>query len=147
MKHDEAWWRTMNTKPMADRQIDQLIGLAQGIVADGIVNQTEAEVLQNWLRANRRTNNLQVSRLLDLVEAALRDGVLDDDESRELHDALMSWTGGGETALGGRPPHPCRSTRSRAAWLFPETSSCSQVPVSSEPGRRRARRQSEPAVP
>ena len=102
MKHDETWWRTTNTRPMADRQIDQLIGLAQGIVADGIVNQTEAEVLQNWLRANRRTNNLHVSRLLDLVEAVLRDGVLDDDESRDLHDALMSWTGGGETDRGGQ---------------------------------------------
>ena len=25
----------------------------------------------------------------------LKDGVLDDDEGRELHDALMNWTGGG----------------------------------------------------
>ena len=95
MKHSDAWWRTGNTKPMADRQIDQLIGLAQGIVADGIVNQAEAEVLQNWLRANQGTDNPYVSRLLDHVEDVLRDGVLDEDEGRELHDALMSWTGGG----------------------------------------------------
>ena len=53
MQHSDTWWRTFNTKPMADRQIDQLIGLAQGIVADGIVNQAEAETLQNWLRANQ----------------------------------------------------------------------------------------------
>ena len=95
MKHSDAWWRTFNTKPMADRQIDQLIGLAQGIVADGIVNQAEAEMLQDWLRANQWTENPYVSRLLDRVERVLEDGVLDEDEGRELHDALMSWTGGG----------------------------------------------------
>ena len=58
MQHSDTWWRTFNTKPMADRQIDQLIGLAQGIVADGIVNQAEAETLQNWLRANQTTTTL-----------------------------------------------------------------------------------------
>ena len=82
---------------MADRQIDQLIGLAQGILADGIVNQAEAEVLQSWLRLNHCTDNPYVSRLLDQVERVLADGVLDEDEGRELHDALMSWTGGGGT--------------------------------------------------
>ena len=95
MKHSDAWWRTSNTGPMADRQIDQLIGLAQGILADGIVNQTEAETLQDWLRANQATESLYVSRLLDHLEQVLKDGVLDQDEARELHDALMSWTGGG----------------------------------------------------
>ena len=63
MQHSDTWWRTFNTRPMADRQIDQLIGLAQGIVADGIVNQAEAETLQNWLRANQTTDNPYVSRL------------------------------------------------------------------------------------
>ena len=111
MQHSDAWWRTFNTKPMADRQIDQLIGLAQGIVADGIVNQAEAETLQNWLRANQTTDNPYVSRLLDQVERVLKDGVLDDDEGRELHDALMNWTGGGgadgeESTTGSLPLDP-----------------------------------------
>ena len=97
MRHGDTCWRTGNTRPMADRQIDQLIGLAQGILADGIVNQAEAETLQSWLRANHRTDNTYVSQLLDQVERVLEDGVLDEDEGRELHDALMSWTGGGGT--------------------------------------------------
>ena len=95
MNSSDTWWRTFNTKPMADRQIDQLIGLAQGILADGIVTQTESEMLQAWLRTNQATDNPYVARLLDQVERVLEDGVLDEDEGRELHDALMSWTGGG----------------------------------------------------
>ena len=52
MEHNDEWARRFNTKPMADRQIDQLIGFTQGILADGVVNQAEAETLQNWLQAN-----------------------------------------------------------------------------------------------
>lgn len=85
MAHDKTWWRTQNTKPMADRQIDQLIGLAGGIVADGIVNQAEAEMLMDWLRANQMTENLHLCRL-------------DEDEARALHDALIEWTGNSRTA-------------------------------------------------
>ncbi len=77
------------------RTSDQLIGLAQGILADGIVDQSEAELLQAWLRTNQRTENRYVSRLLDQVERILEDGVLDEDEGLELRDALLNWTGGG----------------------------------------------------
>ena len=42
MRHGDTWWLSGNTKPMADGQIDQFIGLAQGILADRIVSQTEA---------------------------------------------------------------------------------------------------------
>ena len=80
---------------MADRQIDQLIGIAQGIGADGVVGQAEAEMFQAWLRANQRTENRYVSRLLDQVERVLEDGVLDEDDGRELRGALLIWAGGG----------------------------------------------------
>ncbi len=79
---------------MAVRQTDQLIGLAQGILADGIVSQPEAELLKDWLLINRNTNNPYICQLLDQVEQILRDGVLDEYERDELHDALMAWAGG-----------------------------------------------------
>ena len=43
-----------------------------------------------------------MSRLFDQVEQVLEDGVLDEDEAHELHDALLSWTGGGG-AYGEEP--------------------------------------------
>ena len=123
MRLGDTWWRTGNTKPMADRQIDQLIGLAQGILADGIVSQAEAEMLQSWLRVNHRTDNPYVSRLLDQVERVLADGVLDEDEGRELHDALMSWTGGGgtdgeESTTASLPLDPAPRTVRIAGSIF-----------------------------
>ena len=123
MRHSDTWWRTGNTKPMADRQIDQLIGLAQGILADGIVSQAEAEMLQSWLRVNHRTDNPYVSQLLDQVERVLEDGVLDEDEGRELHDALMSWTGSGgadgeESTTAALPLDPEPRTVRMAGNMF-----------------------------
>ena len=123
MRHGDTWWRTGNTKPMADRQIDQLIGLAQGVLADGIVSQTEAEMLQSWLRLNHRTDNHYVSQLLDQVERVLEDGVLDEDEGRELHDALMSWAGGGgadgeESTTGSLPLNAVPRTVRIAGNIF-----------------------------
>ena len=108
---------------MADRQIDQLIGLAQGILADGIVSQAEAERLQSSLRVNHRTDKPYVSQLLDQVDRVLEDGVLDEDEGRELHDALMSWTGGGgadgeEPTTAGLPLDPEQRTVRMAGNMF-----------------------------
>ena len=92
---NETWWRANDrSKYVEDRKIDQLIGLADGILADGIVNQQEAERLKAWLELNRTEGNPLMARLLDQVENALADGVLDKDEALALHDALMEWTGG-----------------------------------------------------
>lgn len=94
--NNEAWWRANDrTKYVEDRKIDQLIGLADGILADGIVNQQEAERLKAWLELNGAESNPLMARLLDQVESTLADGVLDEDEALALHDALMEWTGGG----------------------------------------------------
>jgi hypothetical protein len=59
-----------------DRQINELIGLAHGIIADGRTNQAEAEYLQEWLAANGHvTENPLINTLLHRVSLYLKDGV------------------------------------------------------------------------
>lgn len=83
-----------NRKSINDRQIDTLIGLSKGLVADGKVNQAEAEVLMNWLMQSRQaSNNPVILNLLDKVSAMLEDGVLDEDESSELFSILRKISG------------------------------------------------------
>ena len=84
-----------NKKPVQDRQIDTLIGLAKGITADGIVNQVEAEFLHEWLVLNRLTiqDNPIFQYLFNRVSTMLEDGVLDSDEQTELFSALRSVSG------------------------------------------------------
>ena len=83
-----------NRKDIQDRQIDTFIGLCKGIVADGDVNQKEAEFLLNWLYQNRQaSDNPVVVNLLNKINSMLDDGVLDNEESLELLDILRKVSG------------------------------------------------------
>lgn len=49
---DQEFYNRVGRKRIGDRQMDTLIGLVTGIVADGVVNRREVEVLYKWLAAN-----------------------------------------------------------------------------------------------
>ena len=80
---------------IAERQIDTLIGLCKGVVADGVVNQDEAEFLRDWLAANEITvrSNPVTYALLERIDGVLRDDHLDPEESAELLETLHAFTG------------------------------------------------------
>lgn len=83
-----------NRKSIDDRQIDTLIGLSKGVLADGKVDQIEAEFLQNWLAQSRQvTDNPIILNLLEKVDSMLSDGVLDQEESDELMGLLQKISG------------------------------------------------------
>ena len=83
-----------NRKGIQDRQIDTFIGLCKGIVADGDVNQSEAEFLLTWLYQNRQaSDNPVIVNLLGKVSGMLDDGVLDNEESFELLGILRKVSG------------------------------------------------------
>lgn len=83
-----------NRKRIDDRQIDTLIGLGKGLLADGKVDQSEAEFLLTWLIQSRQaTENPIIINLLSKVDAMLEDGVLDQEESAELLSLLRKITG------------------------------------------------------
>ncbi|WP_084517619.1 BRCT domain-containing protein [Desulfatiglans anilini] len=83
-----------NRKSIDDRQIDTLIGISKGLVADGRVDQSEAEFLLIWLiQARQNTDNPVIMNLLNKVCYMLEDGVLDPDESAELLSILHKING------------------------------------------------------
>ena len=109
-------FRRFNRKCIDDRQIDTLIGLSKGLLADGKVDQSEAEFLQKWLIQTRQTtDNPVIINLLSKVDAMLEDGVLDNSESVELLQLLHKITGDpsevGELAKTSNLPvnHPAPS--------------------------------------
>jgi len=90
-----ALHRIFSRARLDDRQVNELVGLAHGIVADGVVTQQEAEYLQKWLVANSGvSNNPVVANLLQRVNQMLSDRVLDADESRDLLETLTKFSGG-----------------------------------------------------
>ena len=91
----EKLHRIFNRARLDDRQVNELLGLAHGILADGIVSQSEAEYLHKWLVANQEaSDNPVISNLLCRVKDMLSDGILDDEEATELFETLKAFVGG-----------------------------------------------------
>ena len=66
-------FQRFNRKSIDDRQIDTLIGLSKGLIADGKVDQSEAEFLYSWLIQSRQTtDNPVIINLLSRVNAMQR---------------------------------------------------------------------------
>ena len=83
---------------VTDRQIDELIGLCKGVIADGVLNQQEAEFLRDWLKSNRAAAKRWPGDVIyDRIGRALKDGVLDPEEEAELVPLLLDFTGGKNT--------------------------------------------------
>lgn len=71
------------------RQIDELIGLIKGVMADGAVHQSEVEFLVKWLEKNKDTlDQWPAVAIFPRLKAALSDGNLDSEEEKEIRDLL-----------------------------------------------------------
>ena len=87
-------------KRLAELLKAELLGMGRGLIADGKVNQDEAEALLAFLEA--QADVLQEPLALDLheqVRGMLADSVLDEAESARLCDTLSQLVGG-EQVLG-----------------------------------------------
>lgn len=91
---NEDLYSTYRVKDLADRGIDQLLGMAQMAVADGIVNADEARCLQKFLQRASLHPTQITTTLLARIEEFFQDGVLDDEESSELLKLLQDISGG-----------------------------------------------------
>ncbi|PWJ87391.1 hypothetical protein C8D77_117107 [Mesorhizobium loti] len=90
---DEKFYNRVGGDRISSRQIDELIGLARGLAADGAITKTEVEFLQKWLAANAEISAQPIIRILyQRVNEILEDGVLDSDEHAQLLDTLNSFS-------------------------------------------------------
>lgn len=92
--HGQPVIRTFNAKRLTDRSIDELIGLSKGIAADEIATQGEAEFLLKWIEANRNiADQWPVNAIYARLKDMLIDGILDQDEQKELLEIITNFTG------------------------------------------------------
>lgn len=100
---DEQTLNRLNADRLQSRQVDELIGLARGLIADGSINQAEVEFLEKWLVANFSVSQQPlIATLYDRVETILADDVTDPEECDDLLAALSAFTAG-DAALGEAP--------------------------------------------
>lgn len=99
---NEQLLNRLNGDRLQSRQVDELIGLARGLIADGALNEAEVRCLETWLAANLAISHQPLIALLyDRVRGILADGIADKDECDDLLAALTTFTG--DADLGEAP--------------------------------------------
>ncbi len=78
-------YRKFMEKAQLDKSVNSLIGLIEGIIIDTRINHDEVRFLQMWLEEHRfRANKHPLNELFPVVEQALADGVLTQDEKDDI---------------------------------------------------------------
>lgn len=89
----DEFYNRVNGDRISSRQVDELIGISRGMLADGHINQAEVAFLQKWLAANASISDQPLIRTLyRRVNEILSDSVFDDDEKAELFDTLNKFS-------------------------------------------------------
>ncbi|WP_447639547.1 BRCT domain-containing protein [Pandoraea norimbergensis] len=87
--------RAFRSQAVAERKVDELIGIVKGVIADGELSQSEAEFVLRWLDSNRDVaSQWPASALYPRLADALSDGHLDSNEESELLGLMLSTVGG-----------------------------------------------------
>lgn len=83
-----------NYKLRRDRAVNELLGIARGVICDGVFNDMEIDELRAWLRQNPDACvGFPGGALCDRLMRIFADGKIDDDERSELADFLEALTG------------------------------------------------------
>jgi NAD-dependent DNA ligase len=97
---DDTLQNRLNADRLQSRQVDELIGLARGLTADGTISEAEVLFLQRWLVSNLAISQQPlISSLYQRVGEILADGVAEQEECADLFAALNAFAAG-EFELG-----------------------------------------------
>ncbi len=88
--------RSKNASRIQDRLIDELIGICRGVIADGVIDESEAIFLGQWIENHRElADKWPANVVYARVTEMLMDGVLTSDEQSDLLETLRDLTGEG----------------------------------------------------
>src|SRR5260370_25045293 len=70
-----------------DRLISEILGMFRMSLYDGVISESEARTMHDWIAANPDTPYVYpVKQLKERLDRAFADGRLDEDEQQELHE-------------------------------------------------------------
>ncbi len=100
--HGQPYNVLFNRAGRTERDLSEMLGLAKGMLADGIVNADEAHYLHDW-GANHpdALERWPANRIFERLHHAFADGHIDDAERVDLHAMLAALVGGKASILLG----------------------------------------------
>jgi len=103
--HGQPLQHRLNAARCADRDIQELLGLMKGVLADGHVCDAEVVALEEWTTSHPWAHDIwPVNVLVKRLKVILDDGIVDEEERRELTELLQKATGerpDASTAMNG----------------------------------------------
>jgi len=87
--------KQISDRALAWKSSNEIGGLIRGLLADGVVNQKEAEYFREWMktRADSFRQDPVASVLVDRLSLIYADGVVTDEELQELRTVLTAYAG------------------------------------------------------
>jgi len=93
-EYGQAPSRVIRAQQVADRSIDELIGLCKGISADNKICIEEVEYMKNWLIANEHIRDKWPANIIAArVVSCLEDGYLSKEELDDLFELMKTIVG------------------------------------------------------
>lgn len=123
ISHEEAdLWRN---KLNVDRLADELLGICNGILADGVLTDNEIQFLKNWLdrsigAMNDWPGNIIRSRIREIIE----DGVITEEERQSLIEILTKTAGSNVLLLNAQGATRLPIDDPPPVIVFPEKAFC-----------------------
>jgi len=100
--HGQPYNATLNRARRTERDVAELLGLAKGMLADGVVNDDEAKYLDTWTCNHPDVQDVwPVNLILSRLMQYFADGKIDEAERTELKALLGNLVGGTESLLAG----------------------------------------------
>lgn len=85
MHQDHQGYHRFTSRARLEKSVNSLLGLIEGIALDGQVNASEAAFLSDWLGEHRELrDNHPYNELIPVVERAMSDGVLSEEERADI---------------------------------------------------------------
>ena len=92
--HGQPMALEFNFKRNRKRDVEHLLGLAEGVLADGHLPDEEIEAIHRWLEINYSTSRGWPANVIhDRIHAALADSVIDEEERADLFGLLRKMNG------------------------------------------------------
>jgi hypothetical protein len=93
--HGQPFNLRFNRARRAERDLSEFLGLAKGLLADGTISPTEADLVRDWtIKRADAVEQWPLNRLAERLARIYADGFIDDAERLELAELLSAIVGG-----------------------------------------------------
>lgn len=93
--HGQPYNIRFNRARRAERDLSEFLGLAKGLLGDGVISREEAALVSNWVVSHpAAAEQWPINHLVRRLSTIFADGVVDEDERGELAGILASIVGG-----------------------------------------------------